>query len=315
MADSDVDRLYGLPPEDFVAARDALAKQLRAARDREGAAAVKGLANPSRAAGVVNRVLREHPDEAAALREAALALERAQADLLAGGGADALRETAETARAAVEALVAHVPDGESAATREAVRSTLTAATVDPEAREEVLAARLTRELVAAGFGGLAMVSTAPARARQEAAAQERRRDADLATGDGRGARRGGVREEGRATRGATRDVVEDDATGRRTRARGRKGDPAARRARADREAEERRAREAAEREERDARRRRDALRRAKEAEAVAERGVDAARAAVEQVEATLASRRADLRDAKSRLAEARRRRARAERPT
>ena len=104
-----VDRLYGLPAADFVAERDALAKALRAAGDREGAAQVKALAKPSRAAGALNRLLREHPDAAQALREAAGALAAAQDELLAGGAPAALRETADAARAAVDALIAELP--------------------------------------------------------------------------------------------------------------------------------------------------------------------------------------------------------------
>ncbi|MBI5106674.1 MAG: hypothetical protein HZB46_17115, partial [Solirubrobacterales bacterium] len=149
----DPDDLYGLAPEEFVAARDALAKELRAAGERERAKEVKALAKPSRAAGVVNRLVREHPEEADAVREAARCLEEAQDEVLAGGDPGALREAAEAARAAVERLTARV-EGQSAAVREAVRSTLHAATVDADAREEVLGGRLLKERAAAGFGGL-----------------------------------------------------------------------------------------------------------------------------------------------------------------
>ena len=50
MATDPIDELYGLPLEDFVAQRDALAKRLRADGDRDAAAAVKKLPKPTRAA-------------------------------------------------------------------------------------------------------------------------------------------------------------------------------------------------------------------------------------------------------------------------
>jgi hypothetical protein len=63
---------------------------------------------------------------------------------------------------------------------------------------------------------------------------------------------------------------------------------------------------------RDAARRREKLRKAKEAEAAAEHDVSAARLALEQVESALTDRRAQLRQAEARLKDARRRRERAE---
>jgi hypothetical protein len=63
---------------------------------------------------------------------------------------------------------------------------------------------------------------------------------------------------------------------------------------------------------RELRRRRDALRRATEAEADAESAVAGARRALEQVEATLTARRRDLEEAEEKLADARARRGRAE---
>jgi hypothetical protein len=63
---------------------------------------------------------------------------------------------------------------------------------------------------------------------------------------------------------------------------------------------------------REVRRRRDALRRAKEAEAKAQNAVTGARRSLEQVEATVAARRRELEEAESSLSEARDRRERAE---
>jgi len=152
MAGDPIDHLYGLDLEEFVAARDALAKELRGDGDREGAAAVKALAKPTRAAWAVNRLVRDRPEEVAALVEAGAALAGAQEQLLDGAGADVLRGAAEAARALVDALAAGAPV--EGAARDKVRATLHAATVDDEVRAEVAAGRVTKERSAAGFGGL-----------------------------------------------------------------------------------------------------------------------------------------------------------------
>jgi hypothetical protein len=159
MADEPIDRLYGLPLEEFVAARDALAKELRAAGDRDEATAVKKLAKPTRAAWAVNMLARSHADEVRALVDAGAALAGAQEELLGGAEPAVLRQAAEAARALVDALAAQAPvDG---ATRDKVRATLHAATVDAEAREEVASGRVLKERAASGFGGLdALVAAA-----------------------------------------------------------------------------------------------------------------------------------------------------------
>jgi hypothetical protein len=238
MADDPIDGLYGLPLEEFVPARDALAKELRAGGDRDGAAEVKKLAKPTRAAWAVNQLARTHADEVRALVDAGTALAGAQEQLLGGADAAVLRQAAEAARALVDALAAQAPvDG---ATRDKVRATLHAATVDAEVRAEVASGRVLKERAASGFGGLdALMTAAP------------------------------------SAPSAPAEPPEPDP--------------------------------------REARRRRDALRRANEAEAEAESAVDGARRSLEQVEATVAARRRDLEEAEAALAEARDRRERAER--
>jgi hypothetical protein len=152
MAEHAIDALYAGELEDFVGARDALAKQLRSGGDKEGAAAVKKLAKPTRAAWAVNRLARDRPDEVHALVEAGEALAGAQEQLLDGADAAVLRGAAEAARALVDALAAEAPvDG---AAKDRVRATLHAATVDPEVRAEVAAGRVTKDRSASGFGGL-----------------------------------------------------------------------------------------------------------------------------------------------------------------
>jgi hypothetical protein len=165
--DDHADALYGLPLDRFVAERDALAKQLRAEGDRAAADAVKKLPKPTVAAAAVNAAVREHSDAASELAESARMLREAQEELLAGGDADALRAAGESARKAIDALIDAAPvSGE--ATKEKVRDTLHAATVDPDVLADVMGGRLTRERTASGFAGLAPAAgkaAAPAKGR------------------------------------------------------------------------------------------------------------------------------------------------------
>jgi hypothetical protein len=257
-------RLYGLDLEDFVGERDALAKRLRADGDRDGAAAVKKLAKPTRAAWAVNRLVRDRPEEVEALVAAGATLAGAQEQLLDGADAGVLRGAAEAARALVDALAEEAPvDG---AARDKVRATLHAATVDEDVRDEVAAGQVTKERSASGFGGLeAMIAAGR-----------------VGTPSNRGAET--------AKRGAP-------AKGRRTAPAAPAPAPPPKPKGPDA---------------RELRRRRDALRRAKEAEATAEGSVAGARRALEQVEATLSARRKDLEKAEDSLAVARERRERAQ---
>ncbi len=272
MADDPAAYLYGLDLAEFIPARDALVKELRAGGDRDGAAAVKKLAKPTRAAWAVNRLVRDHPDEIAALVDASAALAGAQEQLLDGADADVLRSAAVAARALVDALAAEAPvDG---AARDKVRATLHAATVDADVRAEVAAGRVVKERSAAGFGGL---------------------DALIAAGRGR--------EDGGATRAKP-------AKRRGTKGRGAAVEPAPQ---PESEPDDEPRPKPKGTDKRELRRRRDALRRATEAEADAESTVAGARRALEQVESTLTARRRELEEAEATLADAQSRRERAER--
>src|SRR3954465_15780850 len=106
MAADDADALYGLPLEQFVPERDALAKRLRAEKRREEADEIKALRKPSVAAWAVNQAVRSQPKAARALWDAGDALVAAQDDLLAGrGGPAGPRAAADGARAAVDGLL------------------------------------------------------------------------------------------------------------------------------------------------------------------------------------------------------------------
>ena len=101
----DVDDLYGLPLDQFIPERTALARELRKAGERERAGEVAALRKPSVAAWAVNQLVRTQSKPVADLLEAGDALRAAQDDVLAGrGDAQSLRAAVEHERAAVDAL-------------------------------------------------------------------------------------------------------------------------------------------------------------------------------------------------------------------
>jgi hypothetical protein len=156
----DPDQLYGLPLDQFIPERGALAKALRQAGERERAKEVAAMRKPSVAAWAVNQLVRTKRQEAEELFEAGDALQHAQSELLDGrGDGKALREAVARERRAVEALGAEArgllsADGHelTAATLEKVSGTLHAAALEPGAREQVEGGRLERELRHVGLG-------------------------------------------------------------------------------------------------------------------------------------------------------------------
>src|SRR5688500_9928794 len=87
-SDDEIGRLYGLPQKEFVTARNALAKELRGAGEREQANAVAALEKPSALAWAVNQLRRAESDAVERLLAVADELRQAQA----GSKADRVRE-------------------------------------------------------------------------------------------------------------------------------------------------------------------------------------------------------------------------------
>jgi hypothetical protein len=165
----DRDDLYGLPLDRFVPERNALAKALRTAGDREQAAEVAALRKPSVAAWAVNQLVRTQRREMDELLEAGDGLRDAHERVLAGrGDGRTLRVAVERERSAVDALTDTVrglltsEGGELSQTViDRVADTLDAAALEAAAREQVREGRLVRELRHVGLGGLGSVQ-APA---------------------------------------------------------------------------------------------------------------------------------------------------------
>src|SRR4051812_33778839 len=228
MADTDkqVDELYGLPLDEFTAARDALVKDLRKQKERERADEVKALRKPSAAAWLVNQLARTQSSEAKELLASADKLRKSQERLLAGKGKGGeLAEAAERQNAAVRALMARAAglldrDGHSpsSSTLEKAEETLRAVALDDDAREEFAAGRFTRERRASGLGLLGSggaVAAPPARPAkktkkddkpQRAEQRARAREALKEAKEQHRARKRGLSDAERAVRDAERDV-------------------------------------------------------------------------------------------------------------
>jgi hypothetical protein len=151
--DDRVAALYELAPEEFIAARDRLAKELREGGDRDGAADVRKLKRPSMAAWVLNQLVRRHGAEVEELISAGQRLREAQRAALEGGDRSALREAGAARRTLTDRLVDLSRDilteAGHAASRthlDRVERTLQAATLSEEAAAELRGGTLEREL-------------------------------------------------------------------------------------------------------------------------------------------------------------------------
>lgn len=150
--------LYGLDPKDFVAARNELARRLRAEKKRPLATEVAKLRRPSPAAWAVNQLARDHRSGLEELVRLGEELRAAQDQALAGASVD-LRAASRARRDALSRLAAQAEalledrGGGAAAHAGEVAATLEAASLDEDAAAQVLAGRLTDELrPPSGFG-------------------------------------------------------------------------------------------------------------------------------------------------------------------
>ena len=161
-------RLYSLPLEDFTRERDAAARELRKAKERDAAAVVAKLPKPTQAAWAANALAREHRDLVDDLLAAADELRAAQEAAVAGKGADALREAAAAERAAVDALMAEAkqlkPGGRkpSGATLEKLRTTLEAVATNDTVRAALDSGRVVEDAEGGGAWGLLAGADVPA---------------------------------------------------------------------------------------------------------------------------------------------------------
>lgn len=231
------DDLYALPLEDFIAARDALAKETRKGGDRDAAARIAKLAKPTPAAWAANQVARADPDVIAALLDAGAALRAAQDAALTGGGAEHLRTATQAERRAVDDVMRAAtdlkPGGKplSRAMADRLRTTLRAAAGDPDLRAALSAGRLSGEAQAGGAwpfaldsGGEDLAAMAAATKRSQPAPPEPDDDAAARAAEARAERerlaledelreaRDTLKVRERTAKGAEQDADEAEAT-------------------------------------------------------------------------------------------------------
>jgi hypothetical protein len=147
------DELYGLRPDEFVARRNELAAEAKAAGDRDLSARIKKLAKPVAAAWTVNMLVRHEADQVDQVLDLGAALREAQESM----AADQLRELGRQRRqltAAVTRQARHLaaelgqPIGDPVADQ--VQDTLHAAMVDEDAAQAVHAGLLVKPLTVTG---------------------------------------------------------------------------------------------------------------------------------------------------------------------
>jgi hypothetical protein len=176
-----LDRLYGLPLDGFVAARDEAARLLRQDGQTEPAAEVAALRKPSVSAWAVNQLARRHAARLGELLERGQRLRTAHRAALAGRGASGLAAAGKAERSVVAELV-ELAAGEleaagrapSPAVRERIGNTLHAAAQDPAAAALVRRGRLTRDLDPSGFGDLSLAGAEEVEGNGEVSARQTR---------------------------------------------------------------------------------------------------------------------------------------------
>ena len=188
--DEVAEELYGVPPEEFVAARTA-ARDRAKGQDKELAKAVAALPKPTTAAWVCNLLVRRRPEEVSQLREVGEMLRQAQQAL----SGPELRQLGQQRNQVVAALarqargLAHAEGHDvSSAVAEQVESTLRAAVVDPDAGEALAAGRLTTALTYSGLGPVDL-SGALATPVRSGTAPRRAAEPEVPVGDGADRRR------------------------------------------------------------------------------------------------------------------------------
>lgn len=200
-----VDELYALPGGEFVAARDAMARELVKAGKKEDAAAVRALRRPTQAAEILNAVARSERPTVDRLVKAGRALRKA----LEKGDRAKVEAARDEISSATDALLeaARAAGGTDRVVND-VTATLQAAAADATAADLLRAGRLERPLDPPGFDALAGLAfaapkppakpTGPSAAELQATKERERRERRLAA----------AREELRRAQEASRKAAE-----------------------------------------------------------------------------------------------------------
>lgn len=146
-----IEELYSLDPQSFTARRGELATRARQIGDGTTARAISGLRRPTRAAWIINRLVRDAPGVASGLAELGAQLREAQRSL----DGTRLRQLTQQRRRMIDAASRQALAGQaapSAALRHEVASTLEAGLADPDVAERLSTGTLVRSAEWSGFG-------------------------------------------------------------------------------------------------------------------------------------------------------------------
>lgn len=154
--------LYRLPPEEFTAARNALASRLGKEKRKDDAAEVKALPKPTPSAWAVNALFERQEQKMDALIAAGKRARTAQREAVAGRGAESLREAIRLARGLADELrwdaaqiLSEHGRPPSRTLVERIAANLQAIAFSPAAAEQVARGWLERDLDPPGFEVLA----------------------------------------------------------------------------------------------------------------------------------------------------------------
>lgn len=152
------DDLFRLRPEEFTAARNALAKRLRSDGERERAAEVQALRKPTMTAWALNQVAREQPGVVDRVVHAGEGLRSAMEKAIGGDRSDfqsaqseerlSIQEAVDAASTVMEAAGVRVTE----TSRQRMTDTLRAAAVDASVGDQLRRGVLVADTSAPGFG-------------------------------------------------------------------------------------------------------------------------------------------------------------------
>ena len=154
----ELDDLFRLRPEEFTAARNALAKRLKSEGERERAAEVQVLRKPTVTAWALNQVAREQPEVVDRVIHAGEGLRSAMEKAIGGDRSNfqsaqseerhSIQEAVDAASTVMEAAGVQVTE----TSRQRMTDTLRAATVDASVEDLLRRGVLVADTSAPGFG-------------------------------------------------------------------------------------------------------------------------------------------------------------------
>ncbi|MGH8927690.1 MAG: hypothetical protein ACRDWH_05030 [Acidimicrobiia bacterium] len=155
--ESELDRLYAAPLEEFVNIRNDLAGRLRKEGDEAAASRIAALKKPTVSAWAVNQLARSGQIDLQRLIKAGEALEQAQRSAMSvtASGFETARREESAAVARLRSAAVQVLPSASAAVLDRIATTLRAGAATAEGRDLIKTGRLTADLEPLGFEAFA----------------------------------------------------------------------------------------------------------------------------------------------------------------